>query len=75
MGFSAFHEGRGVGKTDSPGGHIIVSGKNSYRKKGSYRKRIIGKRNPLLAWANRGRKRSLERDGMRGFEVGRGLSC
>ena len=28
--FSAFHEGRGAGKADPPGGHDLVNGKNSY---------------------------------------------
>ena len=31
VGFSAFHEGRGAGKTDHAGGHDLVRGKrNSY---------------------------------------------
>ncbi len=29
---SRFHEGRGAGKTTTPGGHIIVNRKNSYEK-------------------------------------------
>jgi hypothetical protein len=36
VGFSAFHEGRGAGKTDPPGGHDLVNRKNCFRKKKSY---------------------------------------
>jgi hypothetical protein len=31
--FSAFHEGRGAGKTDPPGGHDLVNGKKIVTKK------------------------------------------
>jgi hypothetical protein len=33
-----FHEGRGAGKTATPGGHIIVSRKELLEKKKSYEK-------------------------------------
>jgi hypothetical protein len=32
---SAFHEGRGAGKKDPPGGHILVSGKKLVTEKNS----------------------------------------
>jgi hypothetical protein len=37
MGFSAFHEGRGAGKTDPQGGHILVN-----------RKRIVNRKEKLV---------------------------
>ena len=44
MGNSAFHEGRGAGKSATPGGRIIVSEKNSYGKKKVYGKNSWDKR-------------------------------
>jgi hypothetical protein len=41
VGFSAFHEGRGAGKTDPLGGHDLVNRKNCFRKKKSYTKRTF----------------------------------
>jgi hypothetical protein len=36
VGFTAFHEGRGAGKTDPRGGHDLVNRKKCFRKKKSY---------------------------------------
>jgi len=41
VGFSAFHEGRGAGKTDPQGGHILVNRKKKLAKNNSYRKRKV----------------------------------
>ncbi len=37
--FSAFHEGRGAGKTGPPGGHDLVNGKKIVRQKEKLQKK------------------------------------
>jgi hypothetical protein len=39
VGFQAFREGRGAGKTDPLGGRDLVNRKNCFRKKKSYGKK------------------------------------
>ena len=39
VGFSAFHEGRGAGKTDPPGGHMLVNKKKIVNKKRKVRRK------------------------------------
>jgi len=41
VGFSAFHEGRGAGKSTTPGGHIIVSEKRIVTGKEKLREKIV----------------------------------
>jgi hypothetical protein len=44
--FSAFHEGRGTGKTDPWGGHVLVSRKKIVKEKEKLaKKKVTGKRN------------------------------
>jgi hypothetical protein len=41
VGSSAFHEGRGAGKTDPLGGHDLVKGKKLLRRRKSYRRKSM----------------------------------
>jgi hypothetical protein len=57
--FSTFHEGRGAGKSTTPGGRIIVSekrivtGKEKLREKNCYRKKK-DLRQRRVSWRSRG---------------------
>jgi len=45
--FSTFHEGWGAGKSTTPGGHIIVSGKRVVTGKEKLREKIVTEKKGL----------------------------
>jgi hypothetical protein len=60
-----FHEGRGAGKSTTPGGHRLVSGKEKLQRKNSYRKEGPGALR-LVLWAVFWKLFLSERVGKRG---------